>query len=156
NRQRPQASPLQLPSGDIWQAVEWLDEPVNGLPLMTLGACWSAEVAPLMGQEVFGLVPALLGGGVRAVLAGLWAVADRETFPVMWRFYHHRLTHDLATALALAQRETLALPRSSPLFWAPFVLFGDATALPAAGRWGRWSRRWLYRRHWQWWKRYSQ
>jgi tetratricopeptide (TPR) repeat protein len=142
----PLAACIGLPSGETLRALEWLDEPVAGLPLVTLSACRSAEVAPLLGREVFGLVTGLLGGGVRAVLAGLWPVADREVPPLMWRFYRQRLTGDLATALTQAQRETLAEANASPLFWAAFALFGDAAALPAPGRWGRWLARWRQRR----------
>ena len=115
---------------------------VAGLPLVTLSACRSAEVAPLVGREVFGHVTVLLGGGVRAVLAGLWPVGDQEARPRMWRFYRHRLLHDLPSALALAQRDTLARPEGSPLFWAPYALFGDPDALPAPGMWTRWLARW--------------
>jgi tetratricopeptide (TPR) repeat protein len=144
--EHPLAACIGLPSGESWRAVEWLGEPVDGLPLVTLSACRSAEVAPLVGREVFGLVTGLLGSGVRAVLAGLWPVADQETLPLMWQLYRHRLTHDLAGGLARAQREALAAADSSPLFWAAFALFGDAGALPAPGPWGRW---WARRRqHW--------
>jgi tetratricopeptide (TPR) repeat protein len=143
----PLAACIGLPSGETWRGLEWLEEAVGGLPLVTLSACRSAEVAPLVGREVFGLVTGLLGSGVRAVLAGLWPVADRETLPLMWRFYRHRLTCDLAGALALAQREALADPDSSPLFWAAFALFGDAEALAAPGRWWRWWARRRQRRH---------
>jgi CHAT domain-containing protein len=127
--------------------VEWLDEPIAGLPLVTLSACRSAEVAPLLGQEVFGLVTGLLGGGARAVLAGLWPVADREVIPLMWRFYRHRLLHDLATALALTQREALTAADSSPLFWSAFALFGEVPPrTPFQSCW-RWLARWRHRRH---------
>jgi tetratricopeptide (TPR) repeat protein len=143
----PLAAAVGLPSEETWRALEWLDEPLDGLPLVTLSACRSAEVAPLVGREVFGLVTGLLGSGVRAVLAGLWPVADEETLPLMWLFYRHRLTADLATALARAQRQALADPGGSPLYWAPFALFGDAAALPAPGRWWRWWARWRQRRH---------
>jgi CHAT domain-containing protein len=136
-----------LPSGEVIRALEWLDEPVAGLALATLSACWFAEVARLLGQEVFGLVVELLGGGVRAVLAGLWPLADRETCSLMWRFYRHRLVNDLPTALALAQRETLAEPDASPLFWAALALFGDPLALPAPRPWWRWLARYRQRRH---------
>jgi hypothetical protein len=104
-------------------------------------------VAPLLGREVFGLVTGLLGSGVGAVLAGLWPVADRETLPLMWCFYRRRMTLDLAAALAAAQREALAAPDSSPLFWAAFALFGDAGALPAPGRWSRRLAAWRQHRH---------
>jgi tetratricopeptide (TPR) repeat protein len=145
--QRPLAARLNLPSGEAVHALEWLEEPVAGLPLVTLSACRSAEVAPLVGREVFGLVTGLLGGGVRAVLAGLWTVADREVPPLMWRFYRHRLLHELPTALALAQRETLGAPGGSPLFWAVFALFGDGEAIPAPGILGRFLARRRLRQH---------
>jgi hypothetical protein len=143
----PLAACIHLPSGGDVHALEWLREPVTGLDLVTLSACRSAEVGPLVGQEVFGLVTGLLGGGVRAVLAGMWPVADREVPPLMWRFYRHRLVQELPTALAMAQREALADPASSPLFWAAFALFGDAAALPPPGIWRRWLARHRQRRH---------
>jgi hypothetical protein len=145
--QRPLAARLNLPSGEVIHALEWLEEPVAGLPLVTLSACRSAEVAPLVGREVFGPVLGLLGAGVRAVLAGLWAVGDREARALMWSFYGHRLTSDLAAALARAQREALAGPHASPLFWAAFSLFGDPSALPAPPFWWRPVRAWRQRRH---------
>jgi hypothetical protein len=74
-------------------------------------------------------------------------VADREARPLMWRFYRHRLTADLAAALACAQREALSDPDSSPLFWSSFALFGDPSALPAPGPFRRWLARWLQVRH---------
>lgn len=144
---RPLAACIGLPSGESWKAVEWLDEPVKGLPLVTLSACRSAEVSQLVGQEVFGLVTGLLAGGVGSVLAGLWPVADRETLPLMWRFYRHLLTSDAAGALAAAQRESLALADSSPLFWSSFMLFGDSAALPSPGLLSRWWGRWRARLH---------
>jgi tetratricopeptide (TPR) repeat protein len=145
--QRPLAASVQLPSGEGWRALEWLDEPLAGLPLVTLSACRSAEVAPLVGREVFGLVTGLLGAGARAVVAGLWPVADREAVPFMWDFYRRRLTADLPAALARAQRGALSGPASSPLFWGAFALFGDPGALPAPGRGWRWLARWRQRRH---------
>jgi tetratricopeptide (TPR) repeat protein len=147
DNEHPLAAHVALPSGEALRALDWLNEPVDGLPLVTLSACRSAEVAPLLGSEVFGLLTGLLGGGVRAVLAGLWPVADRETQPLMWRFYGHRLAGDLAAALARAQRETLADPESSPLFWSAFALFGDPAALPAPGIVGRWLGQWRRARH---------
>jgi hypothetical protein len=147
DNEHPLAAHVALPSGEPLRALDWLGEPVDGLPLVTLSACRSAEVAPLLGREVFGLVTGLLGGGVRAVLAGLWPVADREATPLMWRFYRHRLTADLAAALARAQREALSDPASSPLFWSAFALFGDPSALPAPGPFRRWLARRLQVRH---------
>ena len=73
---------------------------------------------------------------VRELLASCEAIAaytGDNYLPLMWRFYNSRLTCDLATALAQAQRETLTASDASPLFWAAFALFGDPAALPAPG-----------------------
>jgi hypothetical protein len=143
----PLSASISLPSRETWRALEWLDEPLDGLPLVTLSACRSAEVGALIGREVFGLVTGLLGSGVRSVAAGLWPVADREALPFMWTFYRERLTADAPTALARTQRWALEQPGGSPLFWAAFALFGDADALPAPGRCLRWLARWRQKRH---------
>jgi CHAT domain-containing protein len=145
--EHPLSAHVGLPSGESWRALDWLDEPLDGLPLATLSACRSAEVGPLAGREVFGLVSGLLGSGVRAVVAGLWPVADREAGPFMWRFYRHRLTSDLPAALAAAQRDALASPDGSPLFWAAFAFFGDPAALPAPRGLARWLARRRQARH---------
>jgi tetratricopeptide (TPR) repeat protein len=141
------AAHLHLPSGEDWRTLEWLDEAFADLPVVTLSACRSAEVGPLIGREVFGLVTGVLAAGVRAVVAGLWPVGDEQAPAFMWRLYRHCRTADLATALARAQREALRVPGASPLDWAVFALFGDAEALPAPGLFGRWWGRWQQRRH---------
>jgi CHAT domain-containing protein len=147
NPERPLAACLRLPSGEVVHALEWLEEPVKGLRLVTLSACWSAQVASVVGGEVFGLVSGLLGGGTRAVLAGLWKVADKETPPFMWSFYRHLLLEPLPSALARAQREALSHPEGSPLFWASFALFGDPDAVrPPFVPW-RWLASWRQRHH---------
>jgi hypothetical protein len=127
------AAGIGLPCGETWRALEWLQEPMDAPPLVTRSACRSAEVTAQVGREVFGLVTGRLGSGVRSVVVGLWPVADRETLPLMWRFYRHRLLHDPATALALAQRETLADLAGSPLFWAPFAFRRAAPRRGACG-----------------------
>jgi tetratricopeptide (TPR) repeat protein len=141
NGRHPLDAAIELPSGERWRAAEWLDEPVDGLPMVALSACRSAAVADLDGRGIFGLVAGVLGGGARAVLAGLWPVADREAVPLVWRFYRHGMAHDPAAALARAQRDMLAESGSSPLFWAAFTLYGDGSALPPPRpRWGWWVR----------------
>jgi CHAT domain-containing protein len=137
DEQRPSASRLCLPSSEHWHASEWVGEPVAGLPLVTLSACRSAATAGFLGQETFGLAAGLQAGGARAVLAGLWPLADAENAPIMTSFYRHRRTTDLAAALANTQREAIAAG-CSPLFWAPLVLYGDSAALRPCPRVLRW------------------
>src|SRR5262249_41510977 len=123
------------------------DEPIDGLPLITLSACRSGEVAPLLGQEVFGLVTGLLAGGARAVLAGLWPVADSEAVPLMWNFYRHRLGRDRAGPLASARRGCLAWRGSPPPFWGASSLSGAGAARPAPAWSWRGVTRWRQRKH---------
>jgi CHAT domain-containing protein len=143
----PLGACLRLPSGELLHALEWLEEPVAGLPLVTLSACRAGEVAPLAGGEVFGLVTGLLGGGVRAVVAGLWPVADAESPALMWSFYRHLMRESLPAALARAQREALSCPGGSPLFWAAFTLFGDPEAIPPSPVPFSWLAPWRQQRH---------
>ncbi len=140
----PLAARIGLPSGESWGVADWLGGGVAGLPLAVLSACRSAQAAPLHGREVFGLVAALLAGGARSAVAGLWPVADREAVPLMWAFHRHRITNAPGDALARAQREMLHLP---PLFWAAFAFFGDPWVLPAPRGVWRWIAGWLRGRH---------
>jgi CHAT domain-containing protein len=144
---QPLSAFIRLPSGETWRAPEWAEEPLDGLPLVTLCACGSAEPAALSGREAVSLVTGFLACGVRCVLAGLWPTIGQETRSLMWRFYRARMTASLPAALAQAQRETLRQPDSSPLFWAAFALFGDPEALPGPGPWFRWLARWRQARH---------
>ena len=93
------------------------------------------------------------GNGLTNSQRDRWAshyfYADREALGLMWRFYRERLTSDLGTALARAQRAALTAGDGSPLFWAAFALFGDAAALPAPGPLWRWLARWRRERHGQ-------
>ncbi|MBI2803368.1 MAG: CHAT domain-containing protein [Planctomycetes bacterium] len=153
DEEQPLAAHLVLPSGEILLALECLDESLRDLPLVTLSGCRSGEVGSVLGGEVFGIVTGLLGGGVRAVLASLWPVADREATGLMWEFYRARMGADLAAALAHAQRSSLRRPESSPLFWAAFTLFGDPGPHSPPGWIGQLLTRWRQARHarkWKW------
>ncbi|MCY2991036.1 MAG: CHAT domain-containing protein [Planctomycetota bacterium] len=143
---RPADAYVQLPSGESWHGVEWLNGDLLGMPLVALSACRTAQTSAVVGQEVFGLVSAALAGGAGNVLAGLWPVLDQDAVALMCRFYHHWLTQPASTALALAQREALADARSSPLAWAVFALFGDCRPCIGSRWWWRWWARFRQRR----------
>lgn len=140
---QPRAARIELPSGEEWSAAEWVEETGSaGIPLVTLSACRSAELAELFGRDVFGLVGGVLAAGVHAVVAGLWSVPDRETRDFMARFYRHLMRLDPAEALAQTQRDAIlgCGPESHPLSWGVFVLQGDPDAWPRPPRWlDRWT-----------------
>jgi CHAT domain-containing protein len=82
------------------------------------------------GESLSGLARAFFAAGARAVLATHWPVADEETTALMTRFFTLLKDDglDFASALQAAQSELRARAATShPVFWAPFVLIGDAS-----------------------------
>lgn len=107
--------------------------------LVTLSAC---QVAPVDADRVVtaaamnGLVEAFMRAGVPLVAATLWPLPGQVAVPFCAAFYAAltaaATTGDGGTpaeALRAAQRELKSDSRfSRPYYWAPFTLWGDATA----------------------------
>jgi CHAT domain-containing protein/tetratricopeptide (TPR) repeat protein len=96
--------------------------------LVTLSACETglSRIAP--GDEMLGLVRGFLLAGAPCVMATLWTVDDAGTAQLMRDFYR---AWACGTAPAQALRTAqLALRehRPHPYHWAPFVLYGRASA----------------------------
>ena len=97
--------------------------------LVTLSACNTAT-GKLEGEEgIIGLTQAFLFAGARTVAASLWPVDDASTEFLMKRFYIHLAQgEDEASALRQAKLDYLKQkPDKPPIFWAPFVVVGDAS-----------------------------
>ncbi|MEQ8416251.1 MAG: CHAT domain-containing protein [Imperialibacter sp.] len=121
--------------------------------LVTLSACETALGDLNNGDELVGLSRAFLYAGTEAVIVSLWTVDDLSTSLLMTKF-HQFLSEDYspAQALGMAQRAMLKQEfqlsdsrgvklkwenrleeevgvanrfRSSPYYWAPFVLIGN-------------------------------
>ena len=97
--------------------------------LVTLSAC-NTGTGKLEGEEgIIGLTQAFLFAGARTVASSLWPVDDTSTEILMTQFYAH-LARGEDEALALRQAKLDYLkenPDKPPIFWAPFVLVGDAS-----------------------------
>lgn len=108
--------------------------------LVTLSACNTA-LGRLSGDGVIGLSRAFIYAGTPTVMASLWRVADQIAKFQMERFYQ-ALSRDgrKASALRDAQLATIQRLRAKsfrtssgrafpehPIFWAPFVLIGEAS-----------------------------
>jgi CHAT domain-containing protein len=100
--------------------------------LVTLSACQTATSARRPGDDLVGLVRAVLYAGASTVLATLWEVEATSALELMDDFY----ARWAAQGTAKAQGEALALQQAilelrkkmdHPYFWAPFVLVGRAT-----------------------------
>jgi CHAT domain-containing protein len=95
------------------------------------GARRSAGVSGAGGESLSGLARAFFSAGARAVLATHWPVADVETTDLMTEFFRRLRDDDqtLSEALQGAQMKLRQDRRTAhPIFWAPFVLIGDASS----------------------------
>jgi CHAT domain-containing protein len=95
--------------------------------LIVLSACDTGVGRVVQGEGVMGLPYALYVAGNRNTLLSLWPVVDESTTQFMVAFFR-RLKQGLPQVKALAdtKREFARDARyGAPLFWAPFVLYGD-------------------------------
>lgn len=95
--------------------------------LIVLSACDTGVGRVVQGEGVMGLPYALYVAGNRNTLLSLWPVVDESTTRFMVAFFT-RLKAGMAQVRALAEtkREFARDAKlGQPLFWAPFVLYGD-------------------------------
>ena len=136
-------SPLQgfllLRSGDGNDdtiTAEEIFETTVGTDLVVLSACYSglAEQSPLPGDDLFGIQRALLHGGARAVIAGMWDVYDTTGPMIVDGLLKHLADGEsVSAALAGAQRDFMKQQRAKgvtnpfthPYFWSVYTLTGD-------------------------------
>lgn len=98
--------------------------------LVTLSACQTGRSVIGGGDEILGLLRALLYAGSRSIVASLWPVQDVVTSELMEQFYLALAAGvHKAAALRQAQIELRQAGRTHPYFWAPFFLVGDAGPL---------------------------
>lgn len=108
--------------------------------LVTLSACQTGRSTVGGGDELLGLMRALLYAGAASLVLTLWTVEDRSTAGLMQRFYQGLARKERkGSALRQAQLAFIqgdsAAPASEnsayahPYFWAPFFLVGDAGSL---------------------------
>ena len=101
-------SPLVFLSGcETGAGQAWADDPVRGTADLTLAQ-------------------AALSAGARNVISTLWRIRDAGGAVFAGRFYSHLQGESVSSALAAAQRESIADPAySNPFYWAGYVLSGE-------------------------------
>ncbi len=102
--------------------------------LVTLSACQTGRNVVAGGDELLGLMRALLYAGAASLLLTLWAVEDESTARLMDLFYARlQQGQHKAAALQAAQQQFLTEagdgPGAHPYYWAPFYLVGHMGAL---------------------------
>lgn len=120
------------PDTDGWltaEEVSVLD--LGGVDWVVLSACHAGRSPEWPDEGALGMRRAFQWSGVRAVIAGLWAVEDQTTMEWMRALYAARATGaHAAAAIQSAHRVTLAERRAAkrsthPFYWAAFVSSGD-------------------------------
>lgn len=108
--------------------------------LVTLSACQTGQNVIAAGDELMGLMRALLSAGAASVVLGLWTVEDQSSAQLMESFYT-KLAEGWGKGRALrhAQLQLLNDGTSAghrtdaayahPYYWAPFFLVGNSGPL---------------------------
>ena len=99
----------------------------SGMRLFYLSSCESGVSRTEAGDELQGLVWALIAAGANSVMATLWLAEDISSYNMSKEFYDAwQAGGTLAEAHAIAVRKLAARDQlTNSFFWAPFVLFGD-------------------------------
>lgn len=100
---------------------------LEGCRLCFLNSCHGARVLPDAGDELPGLLWALIYAGAEAVIASLWSVDDGAAAQLALTLYEK--WQEPGQTLATAYREAVLHvreERKSPYYWAPFILAGNA------------------------------
>ncbi|MGD9146578.1 MAG: CHAT domain-containing protein, partial [Anaerolineae bacterium] len=104
--------------------------------LVTLSACQTGQNVIAAGDELMGLMRALLSAGAASVVLGLWTVEDRSAARLMEMFYTklaegwgkgESLRHAQLQFLTggVSGGDAAAEAHAHPYYWAPFFLVGN-------------------------------
>ncbi len=95
--------------------------------LVVLSACQTGLGRLERGEGITGLTRAVMYAGSEATVVSLWNVDDNGTKELMTRLYKNIIQkkEGKADALCQAKQELLKTQYRHPLFWAPFVMYGE-------------------------------
>ena len=116
-------TPLELQNVDL-----------RGTEMLVLSQCQMANGLASVGEGVYGMRRAAAIAGAETFVAPLWNVADGVQRTLMTRFYTELAAgQNRADALRSAKLQLRGSPATSSfLYWAPVILSGSASALPAS------------------------
>jgi CHAT domain-containing protein len=127
-----------LTIGDGWLTTLDLFNLRLRASLVTLSGCQTGRNVVQGGDELSGLMRALLSAGAASLVLTLWSVEDQATARFMAVMYNKLATgYTKGAALQAAQLQFIEeidqgdarSPLNHPYFWAPFFLVGDPGSL---------------------------
>lgn len=124
----PLSSGIALADGKF-SARDWLQLGLQA-DLVTLSACQTGISKLRPGDDLVGLMRAVLFAGASSLLTSLWSVDVRSTHDWMLKFYENIWSdgrQKIANKIDAFKQATLELQNeyADPYFWAPFVLVGN-------------------------------
>jgi len=113
-------------------AFDFLSLDLNA-DLVVLSGCSSGRFST--SSDLEGMTSAVLLSGVPTVIASLWSVNDETTATTMENFYFHlKEGAGKAAALRSAKLAIMRNGKTDPLYWAPFILFGNGGVISFVDR----------------------
>ncbi len=118
----PAGSGIRLADGWL-TALDLLQTPIHAR-LVTMGACSSGQVSVSPGEELMGVIRALLAGGVCTAVLAPGVLDDRIGRETARLFYQNLFHHGPGEALQKAQL-ALRSEHRHPALWAALQLYGN-------------------------------
>jgi CHAT domain-containing protein len=127
--QEPLLSYLKLNAGGQddgkLTAAEIFGLPLEQSRLVVLSACETGQAQATHGNEVLGMVRALLYGGANTLILSGWKVNAASTGLWMQTFYQEAQSRSVGEAARLALMTVKQQPQyNHPFYWGPFLLIG--------------------------------
>ncbi|HET9328246.1 MAG TPA: CHAT domain-containing protein [Candidatus Eisenbacteria bacterium] len=120
--EEPRLSGIGLSDGR-WTAFDVLEAGTRAR-LVVLSGCRTGDAVVWGGDEAFGLLPALVQSGARAVLVSLWSVGDEAARSWMRLFYEALASGRSPMRAWMHASGRIRAERGSAYTWAPFALYG--------------------------------
>ncbi len=106
-------------------AAEMFGLPLENSRLVVLSACETGRAEATHGNEILGMVRALMYAGANTLVLSYWEVDSDATALWMETFYQAALTHALPEAARMALVKVKSSPTySHPYYWAAFAMVG--------------------------------
>lgn len=106
-------------------AAEMFGLPLENSRLVVLSACETGRAEATHGNEVLGLIRALIYAGAGTLVLSYWEVDSDATALWMQTFYEAAMTRPIAQAARTASMRVKSNPAySAPYYWAAFAVIG--------------------------------
>lgn len=128
HQENPLFSGISLYKKDRFTTLDMFNIELNA-SLVTLSACETGRTVVGGGDELAGIMRALLASGAASIILGLWAVEDSSTEALMQTFYSKLVQEQQRKDVSLREAQLSMLYHEDnlyhhPFFWAPFFLVG--------------------------------